>query len=683
MDALKAYIQSKKIHPATGAGWSYAVFALGFLLVLATPLIRILQGNLLPYENWPGLLVILPLAAVLILTIFGRILNRRLVQLVSLAASFFSALLAFVLSAIVRFMPDAQILKTYYTWANVGELQVDIALAFDPLTAVFALTIAVLGLALCIFCIAFIKEDSRLTPALAYLLFFQTAAMTAVLAASLPLLFTGLALLSIAAYLMTGMLKSGRELRRSSLYVLFPNLTGDMLFLCGALMIMAQLGNMPFGELSGWATSVPVGWLVSGSVLMVLGLSAKAAMLPFGIFLPRTSMSISPATAALASTGSLPVAVYALLRLNLIVIHAEPAMLLAAVLGVFSAFAAAMIAANQRDVTKVLSWAAVSQSGLAVAGFGFGAFSSAALQVLTFSAAIACLIMTVGAFSKAAGGERDIYRLGNRGIGTHRLRFALLAGCLFWAVSLPLGLYSVRSAILTAGLTLHPGLPDVIAWLLSLLLIVALLVNSYAAARLYYALSAPLAKDDQPPLKPIRKGVLVAVALPALLCLAGLFSSMSTGTIKGVFATYLSGALNDPPKLEAFSTYAAVCLVLTLAVSVMGWLLAYKRYGKIRHHALPRPESSDLEQLFEKELLLDKALSTAFIKPPVEFGRLLGNVADNWITESLFVRSAAWLTRSAGLGLRFLQSGNAQTYLLYILCGLVLLLACLWRGWLV
>jgi len=130
-------------------------------------------------------------------------------------------------------------------------------------------------------------------------------------------------------------------------------------------------------------------------------------------------------------------------------------------------------------------------------------------------------------------------------------------------------------------------------------------------------------------------------------------------------------------RLGGFNTFG---LLLSVAATLLGFLAARKTYSSRTPLSEPLRESEGIAKIFEKELYLDRALYRIFSKPLVDFGRILGNFADSWIVESAMVRSVAWLARSVGLGLSFLQSGNVQTYLLLAVAGFFVLCLWLWQA---
>ena len=158
---------------------------------------------------WP--IVLAPLAGAVLNVCFGRPLQRRLGRGVVQAVAVAAVLVAAALrgggggpAAGAAGGRSARCVDRLWTLLAVGPLQVDLALALDPLSAVMILVITLVGALIHVYAIGYMQADQDAWRFFAYLNLFVFAMLLLVLADSLLLCFFGWEGVGLCSYLLIG-----------------------------------------------------------------------------------------------------------------------------------------------------------------------------------------------------------------------------------------------------------------------------------------------------------------------------------------------------------------------------------------------------------------------------------------------------------------------------------------------
>ena len=292
----------------------------------------------------------------------------------------------------------------------------------DGLTALFLGVLGAIGLAATLFAIRYVSPSGRgraigaLTAA-----FVLTQAL--VLVARDPLTFLvgweAMTLVPAAVILAS---RSDREARHAVfVYVALTHLAGVGTW--AAVLLLAEAGAI--GDAS--AVVPGSGLQIAIALAALVGMGAKAGLMPLHVWLPRAH-PIAPAhVSALMSGVMIKVAVYGLVRVLVDWLGILPQWFGVVVLavGALSAVAGVVYALFQHELKRLLAYHSIENVGIIVLGIGaclllrahgadeWAAFALAAALLHTVNHAIfkALLFLGAGAFERAVG-SLDLDRLG-------------------------------------------------------------------------------------------------------------------------------------------------------------------------------------------------------------------------------------------------------------------------------
>ncbi|MGD2218046.1 MAG: hypothetical protein PVJ64_14915, partial [Gemmatimonadales bacterium] len=118
--------------------------------------------------------------------------RRRLVSVVGPGVLGLAFVLAAVNLVLIARVPEAEpVIRSYWTWIEVGALRIDAALQLDQLSIIMALVVTCVSFIIHIYSIGYMGEDPGYARYFAYLNLFVFFMLVLVLAASFPVMFIG------------------------------------------------------------------------------------------------------------------------------------------------------------------------------------------------------------------------------------------------------------------------------------------------------------------------------------------------------------------------------------------------------------------------------------------------------------------------------------------------------------
>ncbi len=452
------------------------------------------------------------------------------------------------------------------------------------------------------------------------------------------------------------------------------------------------------GPLAGYA----YGHVVTAVLLLfLLGAAGKSAQLPLYVWLPDAMAGPTPVSALIHAATMVTAGVYLFCRVNFLVVLSPYAMAAIALVGGATALLAALIAFSQRDIKKVLAYSTVSQLGLMFLGVGLGAFWAAFLHVVTHAFFKACLFLGAGSVMHGNADETDIRKLGGLRREMPWTHATFLVATLAITGIVPLSGFFSKDAILHAAhVTELKGLSWVndLAWLLGL---ATALCTAFYMVRVYWlTFQGERAKDAKVPHAHESHFPMVApLVVLASLSVAALFYGIPFGGQwqgQTLMQNYLSPVLNASQAVNRRMAFlsgpdwpaagaAEVAHGLPWGAWGIAWIIAligggaaYLAYTKIFPSWAGKPAPAfarAAKSLSENKFYVDELYERVVLAPIKGAAFLLFKVVDTLLIDTVAVRGTAWVTTRAGALLRYLQTGDVQSYAavmgLALLTGLV------------
>ena len=574
-----------------------------------------------------------------------------------------------------------------FNWLSVGNLHIEPGIILDGLTAVMLVVITSVALMVNIYSMGYMAGDPGFERYFALLSLFCASMIGLVLSDNLFITFIFWELVGLCSYLLIGFWFQRPAAAAAAKKAFIVTRIGDFGFLAAILVLFANTGTLDIRELNHLAVlGVLAGGILTWAALGIfLGAVGKSAQFPLHVWLPDAMEGPTPVSALIHAATMVAAGVFLVARTYPLFEHSTTALLTVAVIGGVTAIFAASMGLVMHDMKRVLAYSTISQLGYMMLGLGTGGVAVAMFHLMNHAFFKSLLFLGSGSVNHSTG-TFDLRQMGGLKQKMPKTYWAMLIASLSMAGIWPLSGFFSKDGII-AGSSTQPIL-------MTFALITVFLTAFYMFRLMFLGFHGDYrghAHPHEPP--PVMTVPVLLLAVPAAL--SGVLNL--TGGFSGLFGRHESRSIADglfgvftEPITWLSMALAAAGIFLAYAIYLKGWLSAEnisRRFGAF--YELVRRKYF-FDELYEKiigELLLLRGLFNGF---QYFDSRLLDNgfntiIVENGITRSLFGRfkyfdekavdgavdAVADNTVAAGSALRRVQTGQLQTYGLFIAFGIL------------
>ena len=648
--------------------------------------------------GWLWLAVAFPLAGFLAngtISLLGR-QAKGLVSAIGvgvLAASFGVAVAA--VSGLASDPHGAPFVLTYWSWMPVGNLEIDVALQLDQLSAVMLLVVTGISTLIHIFSIGYMYDDPGYARYFAYLNLFVFFMLVLVLGASFPVMFVGWEGVGLCSYLLIGFWFQDKEKADAGKKAFIVNRIGDFGFLIAMFLIFYQVGSLSFVEVFENAPGV---FALNGAMITLItlalfvGCTGKSAQIPLYIWLPDAMAGPTPVSALIHAATMVTAGVYLVARSNVLFAMAPVSSVVVASVGAATALLAATIALKQWDIKKVLAYSTVSQLGYMFVGVGVGAYAAGIFHLTTHAFFKALLFLGSGSVIHAmhhayhhTHSHEDPQDMRNMG----GLRsYMPWTASLMWIATLaiagipPFSGFFSKDGILAATFARgHDHPVFYVLWAVGAL--AALLTAFYMTRMMLYAFHGPNRTGDgekghlhEAPW--VMTGPLVILGIGSIF--AGLLNLPhilpGAGWLEHQFEPVTELSHRYLPEAHLSVNTEWMLVGLAVAIAVAGILAAWRL---LDFEGLRPARDAEPERGFAKVLAnkwyVDEIYDALIIRPCLWVSRkVLWKIVDAGVIDGALVNGSAWSAKMIGYVGSAFQTGRLGWYLFVFVIGTLALL---------
>lgn len=606
----------------------------------------------------------LPFLGFLLNGLLGRRLPRGLVSLVALAAPLASFLIVLHAAYMVWSgslpLPIGE--QDAPVWIATGALHVDFSFVLDQLSLVMLLIVTGVGFLIHIYSVGYMAHDESYARYFSYLNLFLFFMTVLVLAGNALVMFVGWEGVGLASYLLIGFWFQKNTAADAGKKAFIVNRIGDVGFLIGMFLLLANFGTLTFAEIGAKLAANPVwqgGVLTATALCLLLGATGKSAQLPLYIWLPDAMEGPTPVSALIHAATMVTAGVYMIARTHVLFDHSPFALSVVAIIGAATALLAATIALVQNDIKRVLAYSTISQLGYMFLGCGVAAYSAAIFHLMTHAFFKALLFLAAGSVIHSIGGEQDLRKMGGLWNKLPVTFAVTTVGVLAIAGFFPFAGFFSKDAILYAAFL--QGTQGKILWFVGL---VTALLTSFYMFRLWYMAFLGKPRDENVHHHSTPMSMTVPLVILALLSICGGWIGIER------FAAFLATSVGARAT-DAGSAHLELMLSIgAVAVALLGWLVAHLLYQQKPERpsqlAAAMPASY---KLLSNKYYVDEFYNATVVKPLFAISTyVLG-----WVVEKALLGGAAWLLGGtatfSGAILQRWQSGNLRSYAAWLAAG--------------
>jgi NADH-quinone oxidoreductase subunit L len=555
--------------------------------------------------------------------------------------------------------------------APTGAGTIELSLRADRLSAVVAVMVCAVALAVQVYSVGYQGDDPRYRSFAGVVSLFTVAMLLVVQADDLLLLLIGWEVMGICSYLLIGHESQRHAARHAAVKAFLVTRSGDVGFVLGIIVLLASAGTSSISTLLQAETleRLSTAQLTAASLLLIAGVVGKSAQFPLQTWLPDAMEGPTPISALIHAATMVAAGGYVMARLLPVLAQAPAARAVLAVIAALSMLGAALAALAQSDLKRVLAWSTISQvayllGGIAVAPHGLGA-APAVMQLLSHGAFKALLFLCAGALAyrvhttamgRVAGGGPT---LAGSWVRAPLVSVLLTLGLAALAGVPPLSGFWSKEAVLGAAETtaLDGGVDGAgsLAWAGWLVLVVGLITGFVTAAYATRAglLVVPARTEASQPASQRERPV------PATMS----WTLLALGVPTAAAGLVLIGPV-VPGAIHLSAVTGALATTLTLA-------------GVVAATAAERSASGDpvlvlpdrLRGWFAGGFGVDAAQRALVVRPTLLSARAV-TVGDHDVVDA-YPRAGVLLARWAGAALRVTQTGRTSGYLGALAAGAV------------
>jgi NADH-quinone oxidoreductase subunit L len=343
------------------------------------------------YSSYIALIPLLPLAAFVLLGMFGRKYMNQSAGIIGTGLLLISTVLS-IYTAYQYFFVDGKVGDSYqtitafkFTWLTFSEnVSIDMGIILDPISVMMLVVVTFVSLMVHIFSLGYMKGEERFATYYAFLGLFTFSMLGLVVSSNLFQIYMFWELVGASSYLLIGYYFQKPSAVAASKKAFIVTRFADLGFLIGILVLAFYGESLDFNTIIQNLTAqqssqfvaitsasfIGVSALTWGLTLVFMGGAGKSAMFPLHIWLPDAMEGPTPVSALIHAATMVVAGVYLVARLFPLFAVNEEALSIVTIVGLVSALFAAVIACTQTDIKRVLAYSTMSQIGYMMFALG-------------------------------------------------------------------------------------------------------------------------------------------------------------------------------------------------------------------------------------------------------------------------------------------------------------------------
>lgn len=289
-------------------------------------------------------------------------------------------------------------------WFEVAGVDLAWDLYVDAVSLPMIGLIAVVSLMVQIYSLQYMRGEERIGWYYAVLSLFAASMMLVVLSWNLVLLYAAWELVGVCSYLLIGFWYERRSAAEAAKKAFITTRIGDIGLLIGIIVLFKGSGSFNIGEI---LEAIHLGTIDSSALtfagfLILLGAMGKSAQFPFHVWLPDAMEGPTPVSALIHAATMVVAGVFLIARLFPLFEAADYVLDVVLVIGIITAFIAALMALVVTDLKQVLAYSTISHLGIMMFTLGTGAVAVALFHLVVHGISKALLFLCAGSVSHGA-----------------------------------------------------------------------------------------------------------------------------------------------------------------------------------------------------------------------------------------------------------------------------------------
>ncbi len=270
------------------------------------------------------------------------------------------------------------------------------SIQLDPLSAFFVLIVSLLGIALSIYSLGYVREfDGRKNVGLRGLFYdwLRLSILLVFCASNVFFFLVVWELMSLAAFFLVCYEHEKAESRSAGILFFIMSHIGTGCIILGFLILFKATGQFAFTDFHAIGASLSPSTQNAAFLLFLIGFGVKAGIIPLHVWLPAAHPVAPSNVSALMSGVMIKTGIYGLVRVCFDFLGPPPMWwgVTVLIIGIVSALLGVLYALVEHDLKRLLAFSSIENIGIILLGIG-----SALLFQATHHSLLAAMALTAG-----------------------------------------------------------------------------------------------------------------------------------------------------------------------------------------------------------------------------------------------------------------------------------------------
>ncbi|WP_337042065.1 NADH-quinone oxidoreductase subunit L [Emticicia sp. 17c] len=566
-----------------------------------------------------------------------------------------------------------------FDWITVGTLQINFSFQIDQLSIIMLFVITGVGTLIHMYSMGYMHDDEGYGKFMAFLNLFLFSMLLLVMGSNYIIMFIGWEGVGLCSYLLIGFWNKNTEYGNAARKAFIMNRIGDLGFLIGIFLIIANFGTVEYAQVFDKAKALTVG---DNTVMLItfflfIGAMGKSAQIPLYTWLPDAMAGPTPVSALIHAATMVTSGIYMIVRSNILYTLSPQTLEFVAWIGVATAVLAATIGIFQNDIKKVLAYSTVSQLGYMFMALGVMAYTSGFFHVITHAFFKALLFLGAGSVIHAMSGEQDIRRMGGLWSKIKITAITFLIGTIAISGIPPFAGFFSKDEILA-----HVYEHNKIMWVLAVL---GSMMTAFYMFRLFFltftgAFRGTHEQEHHLHESPASMTVPLMV-LAALSVIGGFIGMPEIFHFPHALADFLNpiydGSRTVNPEFGAHPMDHStewMLMGISVAAAAISIFVAYTRFGNSKNVPVEDSEITGAQKVIYNKYYIDETYWAIFVNPVKHLSNLFANIVEPKGFDGI-VNGIGNFVNSFSNFARRLQAGGAGFYLFAMVISIAVIVA--------
>lgn len=652
------------------------------------------------FDNMPNIyltIALSPLVGAILAGLFGKTIGRSGAHWITIISVGISCLLSIYVFKYHVIDAHAAYNGTVYTWLVTEGLRMEVGFLVDNLTAVMMVVVTFVSWMVHIYTVGYMHDDPGYQRFFSYISLFTFSMLMLVMSNNFVQLFFGWEAVGLVSYLLIGFWFKRESAIFANMKAFLVNRIGDFGFVLGIAAVLMYFGSMDYAtvfsnvdKVAGQEMEIIDGmpWSVMTviCILLFIGAMGKSAQVPLHVWLPDSMEGPTPISALIHAATMVTAGIFMVARMSPLFELSETALSVVLVIGATTALFMGFLGLVQNDIKRVVAYSTLSQLGYMTVALGASAYASGIFHLMTHAFFKALLFLAAGSVIIAMHHEQDMRKMGGLRKympitwATSLIGSLALIGTPFFS-----GFYSKDSIIDAVH---HSTIAGSSYAYYSVL--IGVFFTALYSFRMYFMVFHGKERMDEHTRKHLHESPwvvwvpLVALAIPSVCIAWFTFEPVMSGKFFGeaIFVLPQHNTLANMSDYDVWSLVTHSVFTAPFWLALAGVVTAWAFYMKWTH--IPDMFVSKLK-LVHVLLVQKYFMDHLYIKILSPLGVRLGNFLWQWgdvkLIDGVMVNGSANTVGFISGVVRKIQTGYLYTYAIWMIGGLILLIAVFVLGW--